>query len=207
MGGLLSGWKQVCDGGGATAGMLRCGSASAAHSSGTTVLPGSYELSNFSGGRSIRSLDPLHPDFREPANGEWVVGLYTSGDGKKYPVLLWADPKVDLFWDPSRLEHVKPPGSYLMLEEQPQIDGESGYPIKHGAVSPFWEYSLLVAQRAEIESRYRNLPCSLKATAAGLVERSSRAERGREPRCPGLKAPPEPSKSRQRSASGARKCR
>ncbi len=88
-------------------------------------------------GHRFRSLDPLHPEFREPANGEWVVGLYTSEDGKKCPVLLWADPKVDLFWDPSRLEHVKPPGSYLMLEDQPQIDGESGYPVRDGAVTPF----------------------------------------------------------------------
>ena len=88
-------------------------------------------------GHRFRSLDPLHPEFREPVNGEWVVGLYTGEDGKKYPVLLWADPKVDLFWDPSRLEHVKTPGSYLMLEDQPKIDGESGYPIKSGVVSPF----------------------------------------------------------------------
>jgi hypothetical protein len=88
-------------------------------------------------GHRFRSLDPLHPEFREPVNGEWVVGLYTSEDGKKCPMLLWADPKVDLFWDPSRLEHVKPPGSYLMLEDQPKIDGESGYPIKGGVVSPF----------------------------------------------------------------------
>lgn len=88
-------------------------------------------------GHRYRSLDPLHPEFREPANGEWLIGLYTSADGKKCPVLLWADPKVDLFWDPSRLEHVKPPGSYLMLEDQPKIDGESGYPIRGGAVCPF----------------------------------------------------------------------
>ncbi len=88
-------------------------------------------------GHRFRSLDPLDPEFREPANGEWVIGLYTGEEGNKCPVLLWADPKVDLFWDPSRLEHVKPPGSYLMLEEQPKIDGESGYPIKGGVVSPF----------------------------------------------------------------------
>jgi hypothetical protein len=37
-------------------GMLRCGSAFAAHSSGTTVLPGSDDLSNFSGRRSKSSL-------------------------------------------------------------------------------------------------------------------------------------------------------
>lgn len=88
-------------------------------------------------GHRFRSLDPLHPEFREPVNGEWIVGLYTGEDGTKCPVLLWADPKVDLFWDPSLLEHVKPPGSYLMLEGQPKIDGESGYPVKGGAVSPF----------------------------------------------------------------------
>ena len=88
-------------------------------------------------GPRFRSLDPRVPQFREPPAGEWIVGLYRSDDGLWFPVLLWADPKVDLFWDPSRLEHVKPPGSYLMLEEQPKIDGESGYPIKGGVVSPF----------------------------------------------------------------------
>lgn len=64
-----------------------------------------------------------------------ALGIFVAQ--RRCPVLLWADPKVDLFWDPSRLEHVKPPGSYLMLEDQPKIDGESGYPIKGGAVSPF----------------------------------------------------------------------
>jgi len=88
-------------------------------------------------GPRFRSLDPRAPQFREPPAGEWIVGLYRSDDGLWFPVLLWADPKVDLFWDPSRLEHVKPPGSYLMLEDQPKIDGESGYPIKGGVVSPF----------------------------------------------------------------------
>jgi hypothetical protein len=39
--------------------MLRYGSASAAHSSGTTVLPGSYDLSNFSGGRSTGAFDGM----------------------------------------------------------------------------------------------------------------------------------------------------
>jgi hypothetical protein len=56
MGGLLSWWKQACDGG-ATAEMLRCGSASAAHSSGTTVQPASYDLSNFFRVRSTVAAD------------------------------------------------------------------------------------------------------------------------------------------------------
>ncbi len=64
-----------------------------------------------------------------------ALGIFVAQ--RRCPVLLWADPKVDLFWDPSRLEHVKPPSSYLMLEDQPKIDGESGYTIKGGAVSPF----------------------------------------------------------------------
>jgi hypothetical protein len=53
------------------------------------------------------------------------------------PVAALGQSEVGLFSDPSRLEHVKPPGSYLMLEEQPKIDGESGYPIKGGVVLPF----------------------------------------------------------------------
>lgn len=83
-----------------------------------TRAPGS-EMASF--GPRFRSLDPRDSRFREPPPGEWIVGLYRSDDGLWFPVLLWADPKVDLFWDPSLLQHVKPPGSYLMLEEQPQI--------------------------------------------------------------------------------------
>jgi len=42
------------------------------------------------------------------------------------PLLLWADPNVDLFWDVGRREHVKPPRLYLKLSEQPEIDPHRG---------------------------------------------------------------------------------
>ena len=88
-------------------------------------------------GASLCSMDPRHPSFREPVNDEWVIGLYWENDGTTCPILLWADPKIDLFWDPSLRQHVKPPGSYLLLEHQPQIDGRTGHPIIDGAVCPY----------------------------------------------------------------------
>jgi hypothetical protein len=88
-------------------------------------------------GPRFHSMDPRQTSFREPENNEWVVGLYRSADGWWNPVLLWADPKVDLFWDPSSLGYVKPPPAYLKLEDQPKIDGRSGYPIQDGVVTPF----------------------------------------------------------------------
>ena len=88
-------------------------------------------------GASLCSMDPRHPSFREPVNDEWVIGLYRRNDGTICPILLWADPKVDLFWDPSARTHVNPPGSYLLLSRQPQIDGRTGHPIIDGVVCPY----------------------------------------------------------------------
>ena len=86
---------------------------------------------------AVFALEYDHPRFREPANGEWVVGLYRSDDGKAAPLLLWADTREDRFWDAARREHVKPPKFYIRLTEQPQIDPRTGYPIIDGAVCPF----------------------------------------------------------------------
>ena len=85
----------------------------------------------------VYSLECGEPNFREPEKGEWVVGLYREDDGTPVPLLLWADPKVDLFWDASLREHVMPPRLYLKLDKQPQIDADTGYPIIDGAECPF----------------------------------------------------------------------
>ncbi len=68
------------------------------------------------------------------------LGAGSPGDlrcATKMPGAALGQSEGGLFSDPSRLEHVKPPGSYLMLEDQPKIEGESSYPIKGGVVSPF----------------------------------------------------------------------
>ncbi len=85
----------------------------------------------------LHSLEPGHARYREPENGELVLGLYREDDGSAAPILLWADPKVDLFWDVSLRQHVKAPTWYLRLACQPQVDPATGYPIIHGAVCPF----------------------------------------------------------------------
>ena len=85
----------------------------------------------------LYSLECGEPNFREPEDGEWIVALYREDDGTLVPLLLWADPNVDLFWDVARREHVKPPKLYVRLAEQPQLDPATGYPIIGGAVCPF----------------------------------------------------------------------
>lgn len=86
---------------------------------------------------ALHCLEPGQSLYREPEDGELVVGLYREDDGTAAPLLLWADPKVDLFWDFARRHHVKPPMFYIRLTEQPEIDPESGYPVIQGAVCPF----------------------------------------------------------------------
>lgn len=86
---------------------------------------------------ALHCLEPGQPYFREPENGELVVGLYHEDNGTAAPLLLWTDPKVDLFWDFARRHHVKPPVFYIRLTEQPAIDPETGYPVIQGAVCPF----------------------------------------------------------------------
>jgi len=85
----------------------------------------------------IYSLECGEPGFREPEDGEWIVGLYREDDGTWYPLLLWADPDVDYFWDVARRRRTLPPRLYMKLAEQPQIDPKSGFPIIDGAVCPF----------------------------------------------------------------------
>lgn len=85
----------------------------------------------------LYSLECGEPNFREPEDGELIVGLYREDDGTPVPLLLWADPNVDLFWDVARREHVKPPRLYLQLSEQPAIDPVTGFPVIQGAVCPF----------------------------------------------------------------------
>jgi hypothetical protein len=88
-------------------------------------------------GSPLFSLECTDANFREPVDGEWIVGLYREDDGTPVPVLLWADPNVDLFWDVARRAHVMPPRDYLQLGEQPQIDPMTGYAVIAGAVCPF----------------------------------------------------------------------
>jgi hypothetical protein len=73
-------------------------------------------------GPALFSLECTDANFREPVDGEWIVGLYREDDGTPVPVLLWADPNVDLFWDVARRVHVMPPRDYVRLSEHPQID-------------------------------------------------------------------------------------
>lgn len=88
-------------------------------------------------GPVVHALPYDHPRFREPENGEVVVGLYREDNGTAAPVLLWADTRADLFWDISLRQHVKPPAWYLRLACQPPIDPLTGYPVIQGAVCPF----------------------------------------------------------------------
>lgn len=85
----------------------------------------------------FHSLEPDDPSFREPVDGELVLGIYRQDDGTPWPILLWADPNVDLFWDVGLREHVKPPGYYIQIKCQPEIDPVTGYPVIDGAVRPF----------------------------------------------------------------------
>lgn len=85
----------------------------------------------------IHCLDYDHPTFREPEKGELILGLYREDDGMAAPILLWADPNVDLFWDVGLRRHVKPPAWYVRIGCQPQVDPVSGYPVIQGAVCPF----------------------------------------------------------------------
>lgn len=85
----------------------------------------------------LHTLNCGQPGFREPENGEFVVGFWPEDDGTAAALLLWADPDVDLFFDLALRKHVKPPGFYLRLGQQPQIDAQSGYPIINGAICPF----------------------------------------------------------------------
>jgi hypothetical protein len=86
-------------------------------------------------GPPLFSLECTDANFREPVDGEWIVGLYREDVGTPVPVLLWADPNVDLFWDVARHVHVMPPRDYLQLSEQPQIDPKTA--VIEGVVCPF----------------------------------------------------------------------
>ncbi len=88
-------------------------------------------------GPLVHCLEYDDPTFREPQNGELVVGLYREDDGTAAAVLLWADPRADLFRDVALGRYVRPPKFYLRLKEQPQIDPGTAYPIIEGAVCPF----------------------------------------------------------------------
>ena len=88
-------------------------------------------------GPIVHCLEYTDPTFREPQNGEVVVGLYREDDGTAAALLLWADTRADLFWDVALQQRVKPPKFYLRIREQPAIDPATGYPIIQGAVCPF----------------------------------------------------------------------
>ena len=73
----------------------------------------------------IYGLDYNDPKFREPESGELVIGIYRNGN-ELSPVLLWADPKVDLFYDVGQRQHVKPPKYYLRIDQQNQAAAALG---------------------------------------------------------------------------------
>ena len=52
-----------------------------------------------------------------------------QNDGSMCPIPLLVYPKIDLLWDPSLRHHVKPPSFYLLLQHQPQIDGNTIHPL------------------------------------------------------------------------------
>ncbi len=73
----------------------------------------------------VHSLECRHPRFREPVKGELVLGLYRD-DSQISPILLWADPNVDLFYDVGLRQHVKPPMYYLRIDAQGQAAANLG---------------------------------------------------------------------------------
>ncbi len=73
----------------------------------------------------IHCLDCGDPTFREPEKGELIIGIYRT-DGALFPILLWADPKVDWFYDVGLRQHVKPPKYYLRIEAQNQAAAALG---------------------------------------------------------------------------------
>lgn len=86
---------------------------------------------------ALHCLEPGNTRYRDPEDGELIVGLYREYNGSAATVLLWADPKVDLFWDVTLRQHVKAPTWYVRIDCQPPIDPATGYPLIHGAVCPF----------------------------------------------------------------------
>ncbi len=85
----------------------------------------------------IRSLECSDPNFNEPKDGALILGLYRDGNQAVTPVMLWADPDVDLFWDIVAKRHVKPPRFYIHLWDRCRFDPKSGHPIIDGAECPF----------------------------------------------------------------------
>ena len=85
----------------------------------------------------IRSLEFGDPNFCEPQDGALVIGLYRDESQAVTPVMLWADPEVDLFWDIVARRHVKPPRFYIHLWNHCRFDPKTGHPIIDGAECPF----------------------------------------------------------------------
>ncbi len=73
----------------------------------------------------VHSLECCNPRFREPVKGELVLGLYRD-DSQIRPILLWADPSVDLYYDVGHREHVKPPSYYMRIDAQGQAAANLG---------------------------------------------------------------------------------
>jgi|GEM_PF-2665958 len=73
----------------------------------------------------VHSLEYGHPRYRDPEKGELVLGLYRDEDSVS-PILLWADPNIDLFYDVGLRQHVKPPKFYLRIDAQGQAAANLG---------------------------------------------------------------------------------
>ena len=63
--------------------------------------------------------------FRRPLKGELLIGFYREV-GCVHPILLWADPINDLFYDVGLRKHVPPPTYYLRIEDQNEAAANLG---------------------------------------------------------------------------------
>jgi hypothetical protein len=65
----------------------------------------------------VHCLDYDHPKYRGPEKGEFILGLYIE-EGRLCPVLLWADPAMDIFYHVGEGGYISPPRFYIRIERQ-----------------------------------------------------------------------------------------
>jgi len=73
----------------------------------------------------IFSLEPGVPRFRKPLKGELLLGIYRESCRVR-PILLWADPGSDLFYDVGLRQYVEAPSYYLLIDEQNEAAANLG---------------------------------------------------------------------------------
>jgi len=74
---------------------------------------------------SIFSVESGGQRFRNPLKGELIIGIYRES-GRVRPILLWADPRNDLFYDLGLRQHVPPPTYYLRIDDQNEAAANLG---------------------------------------------------------------------------------